>query len=96
MHRLTRGEVRGLVDIHTPNPQPGEFTIGYDGFDLAHLSSAYSRYGLFLDSVEIYDRLKAMGRLGPPGWVLERLLSVMFPNVGHHFSAIWRRQDDER
>ena len=85
-----------MVDIHTRNPQPGSFSIGYDGFDLASLSAAYSQYGLGLEHVETYDRLKAMGRLGPLGWVLERLLSAMFSDLGHHFSVGWRYRGNQR
>jgi hypothetical protein len=89
---LTAQEIERLVDVHLPDELPGDFRIGFDGFDWARLHAEY------LPGFELAWVVTSgyMGRSNPAAlpsrWqrVNDRLAAA-YPLDGSNFSAFWRR-----
>lgn len=90
-YRLTRREVRGLIDIHTINPHPGSFNIGYDGFSISNISENFAKFGLDLIHDETYSHLGLVRSASIITKILNLLFQFMFPESGTIISCLWKK-----
>lgn len=91
-HKLTPRELRGVIDIHTPKHHPGNFSIGYEGFNIQDLQIAYGKFGLSMDDFSTYNFFIDNPNRSFVNYFIENLLSFIFPKSGQLFSCIWHKR----
>ncbi len=95
--KLSAKEIQRLVNVHIPNQLPGEFRIGWDGFDWNELGATMlPRFQLH--SLVTYGH--AMKATNPDCWPpgcqkLDRELAQQYPMDGLCFTAVWRKEEDK-
>ncbi len=92
---LTPQEIRRLVDVHVPDDLPGNFKIGWDGFDWKELQASFlPNYDLVCLGTSGY-----MGNSNPADlpsrWQkINAGLAQRYPLDGSIFSAFWRKREE--
>jgi len=92
---LTSREIEKLVDIHSPCNLPGDFSIGFDGFDWEQL------HQWFLEEFELVQVWTSdyMGGTNPSRlpvrWQqVNDALAEKHPLDGSNFTVLWRKRSD--
>lgn len=90
---LTSREIAKLVDIHSPCNLPGDFSIGFDGFDWEKLHRS------FLEEFELVQAWTSdyMGGTNPSRlsmrWQqVNDALAEKYPLDGSNFTVLWRKR----
>jgi len=91
---LSRREIRGLIDIHTINPQKGDFNIGYNGFSKNFTKRLLQETGFKVLEFEYYDAFRS-SELNWHLKILSRLLCAVNENNALRFSFIAQKKARE-
>jgi SAM-dependent methyltransferase len=89
---LTRNEITRLVDVHRPEAVPGDFCIGFDGFDVEELTRLYlPGFRLIWVGTSGHLGYTPLSSLSPEWLRREAILADQHPLAGSVFNAYWRR-----
>jgi SAM-dependent methyltransferase len=88
---LTSNEMSRLVDVHRPEAIPGQFRIGFDGFDLQELTRSYlPGFSLFWAGTSAHLGYISSSSLSPEWLRREASLAENEPLAGSVLNAYWR------
>jgi SAM-dependent methyltransferase len=91
---LTPKELHRLIDIHVPDRLPGDFRIGFNGFDWNELGSTMLGNFQITSLVTYGYTLEATSpKYSPKNWERwDAALAKEHPLDGIYFTALWKKQ----
>jgi hypothetical protein len=89
---LSENEIRRIVDVHRPEPVPGTFRIGLNGFDIEVLASEYlNDFTLKWSASCGHLGYTPAQSLNPKWRRRDAELAAKYPHDGTVWTAYWRR-----